>query len=106
MKKSGGKCWYCGCDLRGKWHVDHCEAIYRYEDGPWKPENDTLRNMVPACPKCNLFKSVFNIEEFRHELQMQVARARRSSVNFRTAERFGQIRVIEQPIVFWFERQK
>ncbi|EPC3581060.1 HNH endonuclease, partial [Citrobacter braakii] len=26
------------------------------------------------------------------------------SVNFRTAERFGLVEVVEKPVVFWFEK--
>lgn len=119
--KSGGKCWYCGCDLpeRG-WHADHVEAVGRaYE---WKkddvlgykivktgkqynPQNDNIDNIVPACAPCNLFKFTFGIEAFRREIAAQVERARRSSVNFRTAERFGLIKPTDIPVVFWFERQ-
>ena len=27
--KCGGRCAYCGCELTGKWHVDHAEPIQR-----------------------------------------------------------------------------
>lgn len=103
--KSRGACWYCGNELPEKgWHADHCEAVYRWPDEMLKPQNDTLENMVPACAPCNLFKSVFSIEEFRREIALQVKRARKQSVNFRTAERFGLIEVKPVEVVFWFER--
>jgi len=114
--KSDGKCWYCGCGLPEKgWHADHLEPIRRYEDFSItdkgirhfktceNPHLDTIDNMVPACKKCNLFKGVFSIEEFRNEISAQVDRARDYSVNFRTAERFGLIEIINKPVVFWFE---
>ena len=101
--KSNGICWYCGRKLKKGWHADHCNAIYRYPDGSYKKENHKLENIVPACAPCNLFKSVFTVEEFRAEIQEQVKRSRKTSVNFRTAERFGLIEVIEKPVVFWFE---
>ena len=106
--KSGGRCWYCGTDLHGKrWHEDHFTPIYRGHDVDRSKNNfygeDVEENKVPACAPCNLFKSVFTVEEFRSEISMQVERARKSSVNFRTAERFGMIHVIEKPVVFWFE---
>jgi len=47
----------------------------------------------------------FSVEEFRKELEKQVERGRNSSVNFRTAERFGQIVVKTTPIVFWFKKR-
>ncbi|EHK7649103.1 HNH endonuclease [Escherichia coli] len=120
--KFGGRCAYCGCDLSDKrWHADHVEPVYRKLEidenaraiGKWKlkqtgevfrPENDTLENLFPACAPCNLFKSVFDIEEFRRQISYQAGRALKTSVNFRTAERFGLVLVIEKPVVFWFEQ--
>lgn len=132
-EKSGGKCWYCGGELPEKgWHVDHVEPVIRAVrpmrskgSHPWgyteeqldemqgafadsgmdKPENDHIGNMVPACAPCNLFKSVFSVQEFRREIEAQVERARKTSVNFRTAERFGLIKAYPAPVVFWFEEQ-
>ena len=119
--KFGGKCAYCGCHLPEKgWHADHVEAVYRKleideaarQQGKWKlkqtgevcrPEHDNYDNLFPACAPCNLFKSVFGIEEYRNQIAMQAGRALKTSVNFRTAERFGLVKVIERPVVFWFE---
>lgn len=122
-EKSGGKCWYCGVDLPDKgWHADHMEAVIRETaiirvnsnsryshktvctGGMLRPEKHDISNIVPACAPCNLFKSTFGVEFFRKEIELQVERARRSSVNFRTAERFGLIEVKTVPVVFWFER--
>jgi hypothetical protein len=106
--KSGGKCWYCGCELPEKgWHADHFEPVLRAFDivprdkrknpnkfevrhngGFENPELDNQENLVPSCAPCNLFKSTFSVEMFRNEIKKQVDRARKSSVNFRTAERF------------------
>ena len=120
--KSGGKCWYCGCELVKGWHADHVEPIIRDFDivkddsgsqfthktvnngKSLKPHLDNLDNLVPSCAPCNLFKSTFSIEGFRREISLQVERARKSSVNFRTAERFGQISIKTNPVVFWFEK--
>ena len=103
--KSGGHCWYCGCKLVKGWHVDHFKPVCRYSEGMDNPENDVIENMVPACAKCNLFKATFSIEDFRSELELQIERARSYSVNFRTAERFRLVKVINEPVIFWFERQ-
>jgi hypothetical protein len=105
--KFGGRCAYCGCELGQKWHKDHVKAVYRsdsYESGMWKPENDVEDNFYPACVPCNLFKSVFTIDEFRNEIALQAERAKKYSVNFRTAERFGLVEIKQKPIVFWFEQ--
>lgn len=103
--KSGGKCWYCGCDLTTSWHADHLEPVFREPAGKTrKPERDNIANIVPACAPCNRLKATCPLELFREEIELQAERARRSSVNFRTAERFGLIKVTTQPIVFWFEK--
>ncbi|WP_313073242.1 HNH endonuclease [Atlantibacter hermannii] len=119
--KFGGRCAYCGCELPEKgWHADHVEAALRkWEFGTrrangtrraiatgeyWRPENDALGNLVPACAPCNLFKATFSVELFRAQIAEQAERARQYSVNFRTAERFGQIHVTSSPVVFWFEK--
>lgn len=119
--KSGGKCWYCGIDLPEKgWHADHVESVIRLStwvrgegnSGKFvatgemeRAHNDKIENMVPACAPCNLFKSTFGVEFFRQEIESQIERARKTSVNFRTAERFGLIEAKPQPVQFWFERQ-
>lgn len=113
----GGRCAYCGCELSEKgWHADHVKPIYRKIDRIngkmvatgecFNPENDTPENLVPACAPCNLFKSVYSVEVFREEIKKQAERARKSSVNFRTAERFGLIELVDKPVVFWFEKHQ
>lgn len=105
--KFGGRCAYCGSELLGRFHADHVDAVYRDKreiSGMQKPENDVHEKLYPACAPCNLFKSVFSIEQFRHEISMQADRADRFSVNHRTAKRFGLIEVKSNPIVFWFEK--
>lgn len=105
-QKFGGRCAYCGCELGDKWHADHVEPIYRGYDSPsgmFKPQNERADNYFPACKPCNLFKSVFSVEQFRVEIQAQAERARAYSVNFRTAERFGLVQEVKKPVVFWFE---
>ncbi|SNZ21677.1 HNH endonuclease [Cohaesibacter gelatinilyticus] len=112
--KTGGKCWYCGNDLPEKgWHADHVEPVIRVTelarknpdcpDQAWKPEREREDNKVPACSKCNLYKSTHSVEEFRELLQRQVELARKASVNFRNAERFGLITVNGVKVTFYFE---
>ncbi len=105
-QKSDGHCWYCGGDLPKKgWHADHFEPVYRQGGELWKPGNDAIENIVPACAPCNLFKSVFSADDFKREIELQIERTRKQSVNFRTAERFGLIKINNNPVVFWYERQ-
>lgn len=120
--KFGGRCAYCGCELPEKgWHADHVEAVYRKleideearQKGKWRlkqtgevyrPQHDNYENLFPACAPCNLLKTTYSVEMFRKLVYLQAERCRKSSVNFRTAERFGLIEVVDKPVVFWFER--
>lgn len=119
--KFGGRCAYCGCDLPEKgWHADHVEPIYRSRDFERSVTDDgkleftsrvaerealdTVENLSPACKQCNLFKGGYTLEGFRTQITKQAERARAYSVNFRTAERFGLVQVIEKPVIFWFEQ--
>ena len=108
FNRSNGLCWYCGCGLHEKhWHADHFQHIYRNFFGKGLdryPEMDVISNLVPACVPCNLFKSTLSIEQLRKEIMLQVKRARKSSANFRVAERFGLIEVIDKPVIFCFEK--
>lgn len=120
-EKFGGRCAYCGCELAEKgWHADHVEPIYRGRDfnrtvndaGKFefvsrvaeREALDVIENMAPACKQCNLFKGGHTVDSFRKEISHQTERARAYSVNFRTAERFGLIEIVDRPVVFWFER--
>lgn len=98
VSRFGGRCGYCG-ELHDRLHVDHIRPIQR------GGTNETS-NLMPACQSCNIFKSAFNLEEFREQLGCQVAHGRRYSVNFRMAERFGLISVLPKVnLLFYFERQ-
>lgn len=120
--KFGGCCAYCGCVLPEKgWHADHVQAVLRKSERCMKaaekgifrlkttgevfrPEADCPENIFPSCAPCNLLKTTYSLEMFRKQVSLQVERGRRSSVNFRTAERFGLISVVNKPVVFWFEQ--
>ncbi|OKP30939.1 HNH endonuclease [Serratia fonticola] len=118
----GGRCAYCGCELKENgWHADHVVAVLRVSEQDMKAaakgifklkatgevfnqHADNHENLFPACAPCNLLKTSYSLEMFRKQVSLQVERGRKSSVNFRTAERFGQIQVTAAPVVFWFER--
>ena len=106
--KTGGHCAYCGCELPSKgWHLDHIIPVYRGHDGvnPRFRGLDTVENALPACPRCNRWKSVMSVETFRGEIGAQVARLRRDSAAFRLAEDYGQVAYVLAPVVFYFESQ-
>ncbi|EAT1250830.1 HNH endonuclease [Salmonella enterica] len=120
--KFGGRCAYCSCELPEKgWHADHVQAVLRKSErcmkaaekgifrlkstgDVFRPEADCPENIFPSCAPCNLLKTTYSLEMFRKQVSLQVERGRRSSVNFRTAERFGLISVVNKPVVFWFEQ--
>ena len=121
----GGKCAYCGCELTGKWHADHVEAVHRigtYERlvpgdirSAWvfkmrgkslHPENDHLANLFPACVRCNILKSAANIEGFRSMLTY-FANSIPTIPTYSHVHhlmRFGKLTIDPTPVVFWFEK--
>lgn len=104
--KCGGFCAYCGEPITLKsMQVDHIRAKRVFNEGRDIPDYDVddMRNLNPSCRECNNLKHWYTVEEFRGIVESQVAKGRRYSVNFRTAERFGMIKVKEEPIVFYFE---
>jgi len=96
-KMFDGKCAYCGGKLDKRFHADHIDPKYR-------GGKDAKENLYPACPRCNIRKATYTVEEFRHEIDKQVDVLRNNSRPFRLAEAFGQIRVTGQEVVFWFEK--
>ena len=109
LEKYKGHCAYCGDTITLKtMQVDHIRSKRNFSFGLRSEipsyDVDDIRNLNPSCRPCNNFKTAMSLEEFRRELESQVARAIRYSVNFRMAEKFGLIQVEERPIVFYFEK--
>ncbi len=104
--KSDGHCWYCGCDLPDRWHVDHVEPVRRSYDGEMTnlEKLHVMENFVPACPPCNIFKSSSSVEQFRKRVENLVSCIREYSVKFRNAERFNMVQDLRDPVIFWFEK--
>jgi 5-methylcytosine-specific restriction endonuclease McrA len=111
LNKCGGHCAYCGDEITLKtMQIDHImpKLFFGFgceEDIPNYGVDDII-NLNPSCRKCNNFKNVWSLEEFRRELEVQVERARKYSVNFRMAEKFNQIQINKQPIIFYFEKER
>lgn len=89
----GGRCALCGDILpeRG-WHAEYLGKEYVSE------------GYGAVCTDCRTTKGNASPEAFRAILAEQVERARRGSINFRTALRFGLCHVKVEPVVFWFEK--
>ena len=114
-EKFGGRCAYCGNELGDKWHADHVEPIVRNDwfkrvgfkgvnRPPDHPERDTLANMNPACPPCNIDKHSFTLESWREQMQRSNEVLMRDVSTFRRAVRYGLVTLNAEPIVFYFEK--
>lgn len=113
----GGVCAYCGQPLGDRWHADHVQAVQRcsrYVPGKgfvqsgamYRPENDTLANLMPACAPCNIDKHGFTLEEWRAQLQRRCEVLRNSYAQYRSMLRFGLVYETGFKVVFHFERVK
>ena len=113
-EKFGGRCAYCGQPLGDKWHADHIEPIVRNDwfkragsstppRGPDFPHRDTLANMNPACPPCNIDKHSLSLESWRGIIERSNDVLARDVSTFRRAVRYGLVMVQPKPVVFYFE---
>lgn len=119
-QKYGGRCAYCGCELSERWHADHLLAVKRelkfvQSDvcGPtrivasgklYRPENDSLENMMPSCAPCNIDKHSMPLEDWRIRLAGLLGVLERNQPAFRHAMRFGLLERTDKAIEFYFER--
>jgi 5-methylcytosine-specific restriction endonuclease McrA len=113
-EKFGGRCAYCGQPLGDKWHADHIEPIVRNDwfkrvgssippRGPDYPHRDTLENMNPACPPCNIDKHSLSLESWRGIIERSNEVLARDVSTFRRAVRYGLVALHPKPVVFYFE---
>lgn len=103
-QKYGGHCAYCGGEITIKqMHVDHKKPIFRGHHGvnPDLRGTEEIDNLMPACKPCNLWKSTMTIDEFRQVIAAQIERLRLRSANFRMAERYQLVSVIDAPVIFF-----
>lgn len=108
-EKFGGRCAYCGNQLGDKWHADHVDPIVRNDwlkiaRPPDYPERDTIENMNPACPPCNIDKHSLSLESWRVMIQRSNEVLLRDVSTFRRAVRYGLVEISEKPVVFYFEK--
>lgn len=111
----GGLCAYCGQPLGDRWHADHVEPVERklthtptgrvVATGELhKPERDTLGNLMPACPPCNIDKHTLSIEGWRRKLEGACGVLARNQPTYRHAVRFGLVSETGVRVEFHFER--
>lgn len=114
--KFGGCCAYCGGSLDGGMHADHLKPVVRIFTDPWgkplpaserrflKPEHNVVSNMMPACKACNLHKGGYGLEGWRDIIQRSAEIVGKQTSTFRTGVRMGVIKVVSEPVVFYFEQ--
>ena len=114
-EKFGGKCAYCGCELQKGWHADHLEPCvrnrkYNHDKGSWefdgtfeKPENNHIDNFNPSCPKCNINKHSFTLEQFRESIKRYIESLNKYSVQYQIAKKYGLVTETEIEVKFYFE---
>lgn len=122
--KYGGRCAYCGCELDQRFHVDHIYPVQRnyeyvrdengrivYLNGRPKQRFvgltnehwDTMDNMVPACPSCNINKHSMDVERFRDLIGGFIRSLNRDSVQYKIAKRYGLVQETGIEVIFYFE---
>jgi 5-methylcytosine-specific restriction endonuclease McrA len=124
----GMRCAYCGNILQETgWQADHVvpcsrklEVVrengravivngrykYRFTGEFWNPDANRDDNYFPACRSCNISKSNVDLESWRRWLQDRPVQLRKNTSDFKHAERFGLVTVIDMPIVFHFEKYR
>lgn len=114
-EKFGGRCAYCGERLT-RMHADHLLPIIRLTKDPWgrplparerrliKPERNTVSNMMPSCPPCNISKGGHTLEGWRDILTRSAEIVAREKSIFRAGVRFGLIEIKNKNVEFFFER--
>lgn len=89
-QSTGGRCFYCGCLLdEDNFHIDH--VIPKALGGT------DYRNVVPACPDCNMSKGTLSIEEFRKKKRKgyyKIKQPKKHREKFPLLLTYSQIRVI------------
>ena len=110
--KCNGHCAYCGKEITLKqMQVDHVHAHWHSMS-----ESDAQRvgitkgsheidDLMPACARCNRWKSTFTVEQFRREISMQVSRLNSYNNNYRMAKDYGLVSETGHVVVFYFEKK-
>ena len=118
FNKYGGKCAYCGCELKKGWHVDHIiaarrgdsdlriERLNKFSSSEIVRGKNEIENYNPSCRQCNIWKSTLSIEKFRIEIAEQVKRLNDYNANYRNAKRYGLVQETGIEVKFYFETVK
>ena len=102
--KLNGRCAYCGCELKAGFHIDHIEPISRNSDGTClNPENESLSNMNPSCPSCNIMKHNQSIGQFRESIKNFVTNLNKYNNQYKFAKKYGLVTENDIEVKFYFE---
>lgn len=105
--KFDGKCAYCGCELNGKFHIDHIEPIRRNSNGSClNPKNESLENMNPSCPSCNIMKHSMTLEQYRKSIKNFVTNLNKYNNQYKFAKKYGLVTENNIEVKFYFETLK
>ena len=117
FNKFGGRCAYCGNELRKGWHIDELLPVRRnmkwnkdktkyVHDGTYEhPERLHIDNQMPSCPSCNINKHSMSLEDFRNLITGFIISLNRDSTQYKIAKRYGLVFEVQKPeIVFYFEK--
>lgn len=118
--KYSGKCAYCGNDIDIKqMQVDHIipkknfllhikekRKIPSFLSHLTEFDVNHIDNLMPSCNTCNNWKSAYDLEYFRSELQEQIKRLNERSSNYKIAKKYGQLIETPKPVIFYFETIK
>jgi hypothetical protein len=116
-----GRCGYCGTPLGTRWCADHMEPVLRQsklvrssDDYSYKvvatgkcfrPENDSIDNLMPSCGPCNAHKGALGVEDWRRVLGDSLGILARNYSTYRIALRFGMLIEKTMPsVIFHFEQ--
>lgn len=108
FNKFGGRCAYCGCELKKGWHLDHLDPVrrgYNYADKlvMAHPHLDTIENAMPACAKCNINKHSESIEQFRISIARYLESLNLRMVQYQMVKKYGLIQETGIEVKFYFE---
>lgn len=118
-EKYDAHCSYCGEEMKSikEMQVDHCipqseflmHIINNFRIPPHlshltEKDVNHIDNLMPACRICNKWKSWYDLEQFRKEIEAQIERLNSYNSNYRFAKRYDLLVEVNKPVVFYFEK--
>jgi 5-methylcytosine-specific restriction endonuclease McrA len=113
-RKCDGNCAYCGkpVDFKGPkgFQVDHLSPTYwnwkdeEFEGKELKRGTDDIDNLMPACKRCNKWKSSLTLDKFRDAIRHQNDVLIRDNTGYKLLVDYGIIKHLPWDGKFYFER--